>query len=511
MEVNGISRKIYLELDPPTVQNSASGQQRILKALAAMGYEVYMPLSALCLLYPLCEEAQWKVTVSLAWNGTIWEVVDLEAGDTHQVHYGLAVDLGSTSVAMQLVDCSKQKVLADVRCYNHQIAYGQDILTRIFYCKDQPDKREEIRQATLDSFREAMEQIQKETGIGPKQCISMVVAGNTCMIHFLLGLDAFCVFSVPYAVHADRPGFLSGSEVGLPIPGYVFIYPGKANYLGGDIISGMIATHMHEKEEISLFFDVGTNGELVVGNKDFLVCGAGAAGPALEGGCVKTGMLAVEGAVDRVDVDGDNLVLHTIGEYTPKGICGSGIVDLLSALFLKGWIDIQGVLHPERSDRITFQEEQNEYGFCYAPGLYFYQSDIQEFIRTKAAAYTMMEYVLTDVGISLEDISDFYMAGAFGAHMRKESAINIGMYPDVEREKIHGIGNTSLEGARILLLDRSKLEELDEILDLMSYIQFGGVENFLSRMVAASALPHTDLERYPTVRKRLEEYQQIRF
>lgn len=510
---NALSKKIYLELDPPTEEDSRSYQKRVLDGLKELGIRAQFSLGVLRTLYPVCDRAGWRVTVSLAYGGMnvgdheLWSVVKVEEGDTTREHYGLAVDLGSTSVVMQLVDCNTGEVIAQESSYNRQIAFGEDILTRIFYSKDQPDCLEELRLAAIDTFLEIMEKLKKLSGINPEKCISMVVAGNTCMIHFLMGMDAFCVFSAPYAVCADAPGFFPGTELGLPIPGYVYCYPGKANYLGGDIISGMIAVQMHKKETISLFFDVGTNGELVIGNKDFLLCGAGAAGPALEGGVVKTGMRAAKGAVEHLELVDGEFCLHTIGGGKPLGICGSGIVDMLSQLFIHGWLDFRGKLQPdassEASEKIVYLEDSGEYAVKYAPDLYFYQSDVNEFIRTKAAAYTMMEYLLSTTGMSLDDVSDFYMAGAFGAHMRKESAVNIGMYPDVELSRIHTIGNSSLEGARMLLLDRSILGELDEILELMSYVQFGAVDDFLLRMVAASALPHTDLERYPSVAEKL--------
>lgn len=500
-----LSRKLYLEMTPPTEEDCASYQERILNAIQKQGLEARMSLDVLRRLYPLCDEAGWKTTASLAYDGNTWNVVDLEAGDTRSEHYGLAVDLGSTSVVMQLLDCESGQILGQESAYNRQIAFGEDILNRIFYSKDQPEKLEEIRKATVDTIAELIEKLQEETGRDLKKCISMVAAGNTTMIHFLLGLDAFCVFSAPYAVRTERPSFYSGRELGIPVLGYVFCCPGKANYLGGDIISGMIATGMHRRTEISLFFDVGTNGELVVGNKDFLLCGAGAAGPALEGGVVKTGMRAAKGAVEHVKLRNGEFVLSVIGDEVPRGICGSGIVDLLSELFLNGWVDLRGKLQPEASEKITWQEKEEQYGVLYGPGLIFYQSDVDEFIRTKAAACTMMEYLLSMAGMGLEDVSDFYMAGAFGTHIEKEAAVNIGMYPDVAPERIHTAGNSSLDGARMLLLDKELLEELDEILELMSYVQFGAVDDFLHRMVAARALPHTDLERYPSVKKRLEE------
>lgn len=499
--MKGISRKIYLEMDVPTEEDSRSGQMRVIEKLRAGGIEARMSLAALKELYPLCERAGWKATVSLAWEGGGWIVTRLEAGDTSAKHYGLATDLGSTTVVTRLVDCRTGQVLAESSHYNQQIAYGTDILTRIFYCKDNPAALEKVRIAAVGTILENLKEIEEMTGIRPEECIQMAVSGNTTMIHFLLGLDAFCVFSTPYAVWADRPGFLKGTEIGIPVNGYVFCYPGKSNYLGGDITSGLAAVKIHKEEELCVFFDIGTNGELVIGNREFLLCGAGAAGPALEGGVVKTGMRAVKGAVDRVRIENGEIHSHVLGEGKAKGICGSGIVDLLAELFLNGWIDLRGKLAQEKSSLIGRQG--GSLAVEYAPGLFFYQEDIDEFLRTKAAAYTMVEYMLMESGVSMDEVSKFYVSGAFGRHVSKESAVAIGMYPDIDRPRLISLGNTSLDGAVEVLLNKSILDEIDEILDKMVYIQFGSVEDFLQMMTAALAIPHTDLERFPSVAEML--------
>lgn len=319
------------------------------------------------------------------------------------------------------------------------------------------------------------------------------------MIRFLIEMDSFCVFSASYAVWASRPDFLPADELGFPFPGYVYCYPGKANYLGGDIISGMIAAGITEKEDICVFLDIGTNGELVVGNKDFLLCGAGAAGPALEGGSVKTGMRAHEGAVQYVKLQGQEFLLDVIGGGEPKGLCGSGIVDLIAELFLHGWVDIRGRFVPEMSEKI--QRHGEEYAVKYAPSLWFYQRDMDEFLTTKAAARTMVEYMLNLPGISMDLIGEFQVAGAFGTYLDKESAVSIGLYPDMDRTRLISAGNTSLKGAYEMLLHREKLTQVDKILDQMEYVQLGEVEDFIHLMGAARALPHTEMSRYPSVRK----------
>ena len=550
--MNGLSQKRYLELPLPTEDDPRSDQQRILDSLAAAGVEerVHIPVHILRQLYPLLDNAKWKITVSLAWNGENWEMVEIEEGDTTAQHYGLAVDLGSTTVVARLLDCNSGEILKEVSCFNKQIQWGTDILSRIFYCKDNKEKLEEVRRATVESICECMDKLDAS-----HSALSMVIAGNTTMIHFLLGMDAFCVFYTPHAVHADRPGFQLARDLDIPLKGYVYCYPAKSNYLGGDIISGMIDTELYKKNEISVFFDIGTNGELVIGNKEFLLCGAGAAGPALEGGVVRTGMRADAGAVDEVKIRDGNIFVHVIGkqaecfevmhgerkkqknitdsvqsntekmtnllsedvsdekckdsngkrETPPQGICGSGIIDLIAELFLEGWIDIRGKFSTEKSPLI--QERDNQLCVEYAPGLYFYQKDIDEFIRTKSAAHTMVEIMLRESGLDLDQADRFYVAGAFGKHVSKESAITIGMYPDMDRDHIINAGNSSLEGAQKLLLNRSLLTDIDQILEEMVYIQFAEVEDFLELMVAAQALPHTDYKRYPTVMKKLKERQ----
>lgn len=500
--MNGLSRKIYLKLPLPTEDDPRSDQQRILDSLAAAGVEerVHIPVHILRKLYPLLDNAKWKITVSLAWNGENWEMVEIGEGDTTAQHYGLAVDLGSTTVVARLLDCNSGEILKEVSCFNKQIQWGTDILSRIFYCKDNREKLEEVRRATVESICECMDKLDAS-----HSAFSMVIAGNTTMIHFLLGMDAFCVFYTPHAVHADCPGFQLARDLDIPLKGYVYCYPAKSNYLGGDIISGMIDTELYKKNEISVFFDIGTNGELVIGNKEFLLCGAGAAGPALEGGVVRTGMRADVGAVDEVKIRDGNIFVHVIGNSAPQGICGSGIIDLIAELFLEGWIDIRGKLSPEKSPLI--QERDNQFCVEYAPGLYFYQKDIDEFIRTKSAAHTMVEIMLRESGLDLNQADRFYVAGAFGKHVSKESAITIGMYPDMDRDHIINAGNSSLEGAQKLLLNRSLLTDIDQILEEMVYIQFAEVEDFLELMVAAQALPHTDYKRYPTVVEKLKERQ----
>ena len=498
--MSALSKKIYLVLDPPTEADPRPDRQRVMEALPRELGRVTMTLPVLRRLYVLCRGVQWRLTATLSRSREGWDLVELEPGDTTAAHYGVAADLGSTTLCLRLMDLNTGRILGQESVYNRQIAYGEDILNRVFYCKDNEARREELRRVTLATFREGLEALEKATALPIDKCAAMTLAGNTTMMHLLLGLEPFGVFASPYAPVDLAFGFFSARELGLPICGNVFLYPCRANYLGGDIISGMVATGIPERPGISVFLDIGTNGELVVGNRDFLLAGAGAAGPALEGGVVKTGMRAVEGAVSYVKLVDGRFDLTVIGGGAPKGLCGSGIVDMIAQLFLNGKLDFLGRFVPESRGLV---QENGEWGISYAPGLIFWQSDVDAFLRTKAAANTMVEYMLESVGLPLSEVDRFYVAGAFGTYLDKESAVTIGLYPDLPREKIISAGNSSLEGAQALLLDEGILEKLPGILSRMDYVQFGEVANFVDRMRAAMAIPHTDLDRYPTVKAEL--------
>jgi uncharacterized 2Fe-2S/4Fe-4S cluster protein (DUF4445 family) len=290
--------------------------------------------------------------------------------------------------------------------------------------------------------------------------------------------------------------------LGIDFEGLLYIIPAASNYVGGDIVSGLLALDIHKKEETNMFFDIGTNGELVIGNRDWMIAGAGAAGPALEGGISQFGMRAESGAVDSVTIQDSLLSVTTIANQKPLGICGSGIMDLLAQMRKNKWIDQSGTLDPAASERIVFLPREQEYGVVYAEApspLYFSQTDIRQYLDTKAAAYTMVDCLLETAGISADDLSRCYLSGAFAAHSNLESAITIGMFPDLPREKYHVLNNSSLEGAKTLLLDRSRLEEGKQLAENIYCLQFASIPDFLIRMQAAKFLPHTDSKRFPSI------------
>ena len=504
------SEKVFLQLKMPTEDVALSDEKRIRLALETLGYrQVQIPLAILRQLYPLCRGAGFDITVTLVRGEWDWTVVRVEAGDTTAQHYGLAVDYGSTTIVMELVDLNSGTVIDQVKAVNGQTEYGTDILSRITYTMEAPEHREQLQMATVRTFDSLLDQLTEHTGIEAGKCPVMVLSGNTTMIHFLLGLDAWTVFASPYAPVVSDPGSFWGRELGMSFEGLVYIVPAASNYIGGDIVSGLLKLELHKQEETGLFFDIGTNGELVIGNKDWMMAGAGAAGPALEGYISRFGMRAAPGAIDSVRIDADRLSFTTIDGKKPVGICGSGIIDLLAQMRLNGWINIAGELDPNASSRIRYLD--GEYGAVYASEeesesgepLYFSQTDIAQYLDTKAAAYTMVECLMESAGVREEEIQRLYLSGAFAAHSDLEAAITIGIFPDLPREKYQVRSNTSLEGARLLLLDGAKMEEAKELAENMYCVQFASIPDFLVRMQAAKFIPHTDMNRYPSILRKL--------
>ena len=514
--MKSLSVKEYLSLKMPAEDTPISDQSRILLALGALGYEnVTIPLSVLRKLYPMCRNADFDITVTLVHREYDWIMVQVEAGDQRRHHYGLAVDYGSTTILMQLVDLNTGTVIAEEKAVNGQVVFGTDILTRITYSLENQEHPAKLQQSTVETFQALLAQLAESTGIDASRCPVMVVSGNTTMVHFLLGLNAWTVFAAPFAPVTADPGFLWGHELGMDFEGLLYFIPAASNYVGGDIVSGLLELGIHKKEETNLFFDIGTNGELVIGNNQWLVAGAGAAGPALEGYISKFGMRAAPGAIDSVKITGKELSYTTIENRKPIGICGSGIIDLLAQMRLNGWINIAGELNPEASARIVYLPDENQYGAVYAfpeesgsgQALYFSQTDIDQYLDTKAAAFTMMECLMESAGIDADALAHCYLSGAFPAHSDLEAAITIGIFPDIPREKYSALRNSSLDGARKVLLDHSQLADAKQLLENIYCVQFASIPDFLVRMQAAKFIPHTDMNRFPTIQETLHRIQ----
>lgn len=502
VDLEPLTRKIFLTLDRPSPLDNRADVDQVRQSLERTYGSVNVPLSLMSKIPSFCRSADWQVTATLAETGQGWRVIDLERGDTTKEQYGLAVDIGTTTVVVYLINLCDGTVLGHAADYNAQIAQGEDILSRIRYAAE-PGGLGRLQKAVVGTLNKLIRRL-CNSSMETDQITAAAFGANTTMIHLLLGLDPASICRVPYTPIVNNPGLISAGELGIDIHPLAPIYclPSIGSYLGGDVIGGILVSGMHTQPDVSLFVDIGTNGEIVLGNNEWLVACAGAAGPALEGGVTAFGMRAEPGAVDHVAIDAvtGKVQYTTVGNMPARGICGSGLVDTLAELFLSGIID--------RSAR--FQKGRNEYVIVPAQAsavgrdIVVTQIDINNFMATKGAVNSAIDLLMENVGVAWQELSSFYAAGAFGQYLPIESAITIGLYPDLPRSAIVRLGNSSGEAARQVLLSRSKRIEAEEIAAKVTYFELNANSAFMDKFSGSKFLPHTDLERYPSVKKRLQ-------
>jgi uncharacterized 2Fe-2S/4Fe-4S cluster protein (DUF4445 family) len=340
---------------------------------------------------------------------------------------------------------------------------------------------------------------------------ALAVAGNTTMSHFLLALDPRGICREPYIPAANRFPFFRATDLGLHIHprALVHVFPNVGSYFGGDLTAGILAAGLHRSEEVKILVDVGTNAEVVVGNRDWLIACAGAAGPALEGGVVERGMMAAPGAIDRVRIDPDTLEAsyRVLGDVAPAGICGSGLIDLMAEMFAAGILTVQGRINP-RLDSPRIRPSDDGMTYVVAPAresadgrdIVISDIDVGIFLKSKAAMYTILSVIIRKVGLTFQDLKRFYVAGTFGSYIDPAMAIRIGMIPDLPLETYEGLGNTAGRGAAMVLLDRSLLGELDRVCSIITYIELNVNMELMNEFRGATFLPHTDPRLFPSVR-----------
>jgi len=334
------------------------------------------------------------------------------------------------------------------------------------------------------------------------------------MTHFFMGLNPYWIIREPYIPVVNKPGLIKAKEFGINVNplARVIIFPNVGSYFGGDLIAGILFSGIDKKKDVSILVDVGTNAEVLLGNKHWLIACAGAAGPALEGGVTRMGMLAGPGVIDRITIDPVtfNIKAHTIGDEPPRGICGSGLIDLAACLFLYGIIDIRGKFVPSMCGNRLKDKDGMKY-YVVVPAnksgtgsdLIISQADLDSLISSKAAMYTILETITSSVGISLKDLSTFYVAGTFGFYINPKSAISIGMLPDLPVDTYKSLGNSSLGGATMAITSNDCLNEIDNIRDKITYLELNVNQEFMNRFSAAKFLPHTDNSLFPSVKPQL--------
>ncbi|MCU0539244.1 MAG: ASKHA domain-containing protein [Desulfobacterales bacterium] len=499
-----------VRLPPPTLSDNTADVDRLAAALRKelRAEAVAIDLGLQRELPELLRREGFRVRCSLFRDRGRWMVTGIDPADRPAPALGLAVDLGTTRVALRIVDLADGRSLAESAFDNPQIAIGPDVLSRI-HTAAEPEGLNQLTTLIREALNAAVADACRRAGGAAGDIRAVAVAGNTAMTHLLLGFNPRWMIREPYIPAVNRPEVLRAADLGLAAGPYarVLLFPNIGSYFGGDLIAGILFAGLHRRDETAILVDVGTNAEVVLGNRDWLIGCAGAAGPALEGGVSRMGMMAAPGVVDRVRIDPDTLrfALHTIQEKPARGICGSGVIDLAAELFRVGMIDRRGKIVPDRcGDRLRLVEgirhivvvpaEHSATGRELTIG----QPDLDSLVRSKAAMYTILETLALTVGVELKEVATFYVAGTFGCFIDPRSAIAIGMLPDLPLARFVPLGNSSLEGAALVLTSAQALEEIDRIRDRVTYLELNVNQAFMNRFSAAKFIPHTDLARFPS-------------
>jgi len=434
--------------------------------------------------------------------------MNVEGGNTADRNFIVAVDMGTTTVVAHLMDANTIKTVDAKACFNSGGIHGREITGRMIAAEKKGVG--ELQKLLVGDINRLVRQLGEENDVKPRDITAVVCAGNMAISHFLLGLPTDSIRRAPYVPVSVAPSPLRAVEVGIEINprGLLYPLPGISGWVGSDITAGILATQLHEKEEISLLMDIGTNGEIVIGNREWLVSSSASAGPALEGASQDCGMRAEKGAIEKAFEEGESIGFRTIGDAPAKGICGSGIIDLVSVLLRKGIIDRNGTMI--RKDGAPVEEHGGVKRYILTDGqegrsakrLFLTESDIENVITAKAAIFAAMRLLLRRLALDFGDIRHFYIAGAFGNYLDIENAISIGLIPDVERDRIEFVGNTSIKGAKLVAFYKEALNTVEKIRRDTTYYDLMGANDYVEEFQRALFLPHTDIELFQKSEKR---------
>ncbi|NUM45190.1 MAG: DUF4445 domain-containing protein [Anaerolineales bacterium] len=522
-------RRVTVTLTPPSMDDQTDDWSRLQTALRPHGIPALTAsLPTLRKIGRTLRTGEWTTTAIIDTASTPPRLLDLrptpfvvdtsvpggaEAPPTNGNPlplWGAAVDIGTTTVSVWLVDLLTGQVRAQVAEYNGQIARGEDVISRIIYA-GKNGGHEEMQNLVLNTINGLVDTACKRVQTTPDQIYKVTIAGNSTMMHLLLGLPAESIRLSPFVTGVNEPPPFRAADIGLGVnpEAVVDCLPGVASYVGADISAGVLSSGVDDSEQVSLFIDVGTNGETVMGSRDWLVTCACSAGPAFEGAGVVDGMRATKGAIEEVWVNGDTFepTFRVIGEVKPRGICGSGLISLMAELFLTGALDKGGNFNTHLSTpRIRNGDHGPEYVIAWADetghgrDIVLSHVDVDNLLRAKAAIYAGFSVLADGVGMPLEAAERVLVGGSFGKYINVEKAVEIGLLPDMPWEQFHFLGNTSVKGAYLALLDKTARARIAEIARKMTYIELSADNSFYEAFTSALFLPHTDLSKFPSVK-----------
>ena len=514
--------KCYVELPPPTSADNTSDLSRLLRGLKKQCSlnNVGVDLDVVRKLPLVLRKKKYRVTATTLVKAVKTKadkrkptIINIEPGNTSQRHFSLAFDIGTTTICGQLLDLNRGKVIAEGMAYNRQIGYGADVITRIACCQ-KPGGLKKLQQVVVATINQIIDELLAQSQTKAEDIGHMTIAGNTTMTHILLGINPKYIRLAPYTPAASFFPPVMASSLGINVAKHVhlFPFPSVASYVGGDIVSGVVAAGIHQRKRLTLYIDIGTNGEIVIGNSDWMVTTACSAGPAFEGGGIKHGMMATTGAIEDFDISLPDLEpeVHTIGGAKPKGICGSGLLNIVARLLEAKVISQNGKFNTDlATNRIRKGSDGYEYVLSRARetqtgrDIVITEVDIDNLIRAKAAMYAGYQTLTKSVGIACADLEQVIIAGAFGSHLDIEKSITIGLLPDIPQDRFIFVGNGSLTGSRLVSFSTDLLDDARKVAMMMTNLELSESHDFMHHYVAALFLPHTNADQFPNVSKRL--------
>ncbi|MBI5082963.1 MAG: DUF4445 domain-containing protein [Chloroflexi bacterium] len=510
-------RAFDLALDPPTLEDSIDDLSRLERALAAQDISnLEVPLPLLRQLGSKLRAAEWNVTAIIEtdhWKRNTPRLIDVNPSGLKDPKgldvCGIAIDIGTTTVSVYLVNLMTGEAIDTAAEYNGQINRGEDVISRIIYA-NKNGGLSEMGDLVRKTINDLIDRLVSRNKVDRNLIYKATVSGNTTMMHLFAGLPPASIRLTPYIPTVNHPAPLLAADLDLNIHplATVDLLPSVASYVGADITAGVLASGLSEADELTLFIDVGTNGEMALGTKDWFVTCACSAGPAFEGAGVVCGMRATRGAIEEVWINTQTFepTYRVIGEVKPKGICGSGLISLVAELFITGVVDKGGKFKLElNTPRVREGEHGGEYVVAWANesdlgrDIVITKVDIDNLMRAKAAIYAGFTVLAQSVGVDLADVQKLLVGGSFGKYINVEKAVQIGLLPDMQWERFNFLGNTSVLGAYMALLSREARSKIKAIAEKMTYIELSADNTFYDSFTSALFLPHTDMTKFPSV------------
>lgn len=514
--VHSTLTKHYLEIEPPNLADNTDDLARLERELAKCCdiRGLYAPLPILRTLAQTLRNAEWHVTVVIDRGGECPRIVDILQGDKTETLYAAAVDIGTTTVTLYLVDLYTGEVVETAADYNGQIKRGEDVISRIVFAS-KGNGLVELQSLVSNTINKLADRACARRKCKSHDIYKMVIVGNSTMIHLLLGMPPEPIRLTPYITTINHPPLVLATELNLNIhpQAPVDCLPGVASYMGADITAGVLSSGTHHTEKVTLFLDIGTNGEMVLGTNEWLVSCACSAGPAFEGAGVFHGMRATTGAIEEVWINQKTHepTIRVIGGAKARGLCGSGLISLIAEMFITGVTDKGGNINLSLpTPRVRTGEHGPEYVIAWAnetaigKDIVITKPDVDNLLRAKAAIYAGYVVLAHSVGMTMNDVEQMLIGGSFGQYLNVEKAIEIGLLPDLPWERFHFLGNTAARGAYMALLRKDAREEIAEIAKKMTYLELSADNSFSDQFMAALFLPHTDMMQFPSVAKVLE-------